>query len=133
MILIIFWLVSLIVFLSGWRAGTYLSITLAWALPPIIAQCAFGADILWHYRKLLAATILPLGLYLSFVDALAISASTWTISPEKTTGLFIGSLPLEEGVFFFTTVILVSFGITLMKATESREQITRLIQKLSRA
>ena len=122
-ILTTLWLISIIVFFGGWKPGTYLSITLLWALPPIIIQCAFGADILWHHRKLVWATILPIGMYLSFADSLAITATTWTINPADSVGLFIGRLPLEEGLFFFITVALVTFGITLLQALQSQERV----------
>jgi len=116
------WLCSAFVFLSHGKPITYLSIILFWAIPPMIPQLAFGADILWHQRRLLAWTILPMGLYLSFADSLAIASGTWTISPAKSTGFFIDKLPLEEGVFFFVTVTLISFGITLLLAIESQSR-----------
>jgi len=125
-VLFTIWLGSTIVFFSGWAPGTYLSITLFWALPPIIIQSIFGADILWHHRKLVLSAILPMGLYLSLTDSFAIAAATWTIHPAQSTGLFIGALPIEEGVFFFITVILITFGVTLLRAEESRERLMKL-------
>lgn len=107
------WLGGLYVLISGWKPGTYLSLILLWALPAIAIQLLFGADILWHYRKLLVWAILPVFLYLSVVDSLAISSGTWTIDPLQTTGIFIGRLPVEEAVFFLVTVMLISFGLTL--------------------
>lgn len=116
------WLCSAFIFFNHWQPMTYLSIILLWVMPPIISQLAFGADILWHQRKLLAWTILPMGLYLSFADSLAIASGTWTINPVQSTGIFIGKLPLEEGVFFFVTVTLISFGMTLLTAKESQSR-----------
>ncbi len=127
----IVWAFGVALFFSGWKPATYLSITLAWALPPIILQAGFGADILWHQRKLVAACSLPIILFLSLADTLAIKAATWTIDPVQSTGLLIGGLPLEEGVFFFVTVLLVTFGLVLSLATESRVRFlstTRLRQ-----
>jgi lycopene cyclase domain-containing protein len=119
------WLVACVLFFSGWKPGTYLSITLAWALPAIFPQLLFGADILWHYRRLLCWTIIPTGLYLSMADIFALRAGTWAISPAQTTGvLFFGILPLEEVVFFFITNILIGFGMTLMLAKLSQERVT---------
>ena len=113
------WLGSAFVFLNHRRPTIYLSIILFWAIPPMIPQLAFGADILWHQRKLLAWAIVPVGLYLSFADSLAIASGTWTINPVQSTGIFIGKLPLEESVFFFVTATLISFGMTLLMARES--------------
>lgn len=109
------WGWSTFVFFSGPPPMTYLSITLFWALPAIFPQLLFGADILWHHRRLVLAAILPLGLYLSLMDIVALKAATWSISPAQTTGvLFFGILPLEEVLFFFITNVLVGFGMTLM-------------------
>ncbi len=119
-IALIIWLAAAFIFLSHSERLTYLSIILFWALPAIIPQLAFGADILWHQRKLLIWTILPMGLYLSIADSLAIASGTWTIDPAQSIGVFIGSLPLEEAVFFFVTVTLVCFGVTLLLAKESQ-------------
>ncbi len=122
-ILSVVWLASVIVLLGNWKPGTYLSITLAWALPPIVLQLAFGADILWHERRLVVMTILPLTLYLSFTDSLAIRATTWAIHPAQSTGLFIHGLPMEEGIFFLLTITLVTFGMTLLLSPQSRQQL----------
>lgn len=109
------WLVSAWLFFRGAQEWSYLSITLFWALPAIFPQVLFGADILWHHRRLVTLVILPLGTYLSLMDILALRDTTWTISPAHTTGvMFFGILPLEEVVFFFITNILIGFGMTLM-------------------
>jgi lycopene cyclase domain-containing protein len=114
------WLGSVYVLLSGWNPGIYLSLILVWALPPIALQFAFGADILWHYRRLVVMAILPLFLYLAAADALAISSGTWTIDPDQSTGILIGKLPIEEAVFFLSTVMLIGFGMTLTLARASQ-------------
>lgn len=126
------WVFSLFVLLSGWGRGTYLAITLTWALPAIAPQLAFGADILWHYRRLLGTVILSGVGYLSTMDALAIGAGTWTIDPSQSTGIFIGNLPIEEAVFFVITVVLISFGMTLLLANVSQERLGELKLLLER-
>jgi len=125
-LLAVLWAVSLFVLLSGWEPGTYLAITLTWALPAIAPQLAFGADILWHHRRLLGTVILTGAGYLSAMDALAISSGTWAIDPAQSTGIFIGTLPIEEAVFFVITVVLISFGITLLLAQVSQERLEEL-------
>jgi len=131
-LLAVLWVVSLSVLLSGWEPGTYLAITLTWALPAIAPQLAFGADILWHYRRLLGTIILTGAGYLSAMDALAISSGTWTIDPAQSTGILIGNLPIEEAVFFAITVVLVSFGITLLLADVSQGRLGELQLLLGR-
>jgi lycopene beta-cyclase len=123
-LLVSLWLVSTYLFFFGDNTLTYLSIILFWALPPIVIQMLFGADILWHYRKLVFWGISVPGTYLSLMDILALSDTTWTISPSQTTGLlFFGILPLEEVVFFFITNVMIVFGMTLLLANVSQERL----------
>ena len=126
----ILWLVSLYILLSGWKPGTYLSLTFAWALPAIVGQLAFGADILWHFRKLVATAILPIFLYLSVADLLAISSGIWTIDATQSTGIFIGTLPMEEAIFFLATVMLISFGLTLTLAYDGQARWMAWVPKI---
>jgi lycopene cyclase domain-containing protein len=124
------WLGSVCVLAVGYAPATYLAITLAWALPPIGLQLIFGADILLRHRRLVALAILPMAIYLSLADSLAIASGTWTISPAQSTGLFIGTLPIEEAVFFLLTLVLVVFGQTLLLADESGARIKKLIAQV---
>lgn len=127
------WLGSAAILLSGWRPGTYLGLELIWALPPIMLQLAFGADILWHYRRFVLLALLPPTLYLSGADALAIQAGTWTINPAQSLSLYLGGvLPVEEMLFFLLTNTLVVFGITLALAQESGNRFVTLRQQLLR-
>jgi lycopene cyclase domain-containing protein len=125
------WLMAVVILVLGWQPGTYLALELAWALPPIMLQLAFGADILWRHRRLALATLLPPLLYLSFADALAIQAGTWTISPAQSLNVFLGGhLPIEEFIFFLLTNILVVFGMILVLARESQSRVPFRIRKL---
>ena len=125
--LAIVWLVFTYLFFFGGAEWTYLSIILFWALPPIMIQLLFGADILWYYRKLVFWSIVGPGAYLSLMDIVALSDTTWSISPTQTTGiLFFGILPLEEVLVFFITNVLITFGITLLLATVSQERFAEI-------
>lgn len=109
---------------------TYLSLTLAWALLPIMFQTAFGGDILWQHRRLVALGIIPTTLYLGLSDSLAIDSGTWSINPEKTVDFHIGGkLPFEEGVFFLLTNVLISVGMTLMLAKESPKRVPARVRR----
>jgi lycopene cyclase domain-containing protein len=128
----VFWAVSAVLLLSGWRPFTYLGLILVWALPPILLQLAFGADILWRNRRLVATTILGMTVYLAAADSLAIGAGTWTIAPEQSLGILLGGiLPLEELVFFMVTNTLLVFGMGLALAAESRQRIRALQENLA--
>ena len=110
-----------------------MALELIWALPPIILQLAFGADILWRYRRLVFWALIPTTIYLCAADTLAIVSGTWTIDPAQSTGYFVGSLPIEEAVFFLLTNTLVVFGMILVLAQESQPRapaaVTRLLAR----
>ena len=130
-LLLLTWLISTYLFFSDNKSITYLSIILFWALPAILPQLLFGADILSYYRKLVTWAILIPGAYLSLTDIIALKATTWSISPAQTTGiLFFGILPLEEVVFFFITNVLITFGMTLLLANVSQERFAEIRAQL---
>ena len=130
-VLIAVWLVFTYLFFFGDEKWTYLGITLFWALPAIVPQFLFGADILWHYRKLVFWAIFVPGAYLSLMDIVALDATTWSISKSQTTGiLFFGILPLEEVVFFFITNVLITFGMTLLLANVSEARVAELKKQI---
>lgn len=113
------WVAWVIVLVSGWDPGRYMALLLGWFLPPVLLQLAFGADILWHYRRLVLVALLVPTVYLNILDAAAIASGTWTISKDYTVGLDLGVLPLEEITFFLMTNVLIGFGMVLMLARES--------------
>jgi len=126
------WLASLGMLLSGWRPGIYLALILVWALPPLLIQIVYGGDILWHHGRLIGGVIIPLGLYLSLADTVALGAGIWAISPDQSTGILLGTLPIEEALFFFATVTLLTFGLTLSLAEESRSRLRAILVDLRR-
>lgn len=124
-VLLIAWMIFTALFFSDNKPITYLSITLFWALPAIFPQLLYGADILWHHRKLVFWSILVPGTYLSLMDIVALKETTWSIAKTQTTGiLFFGILPLEEVVFFFITNILITFGMTLLLSEIGSKRFT---------
>ncbi len=126
------WVTSVAILVTRWQPGTYLALELVWALPPIILQLFFGADILLRHWRLVLLTILPMTLYLSAADMVAISAGTWTIDPAQSFGILLGGqLPVEEFVFFMLTTVLVTFGLVLGIADASWKQLRTLIQTSS--
>lgn len=132
-ILGVIWLLFAYLFFIGSPSLTYLSITLFWAFPAVLAQLLYGADILWHHRKQVLLGILVPGTYLSLIDIIALKETTWSISKDQTTGvLFFGILPLEEVVFFFITTLLIIFGMTLLLAHESQSRLQEIKKNLKR-
>lgn len=118
------WLASAALLAAGVEHTVYLALILVWALPPVMLQIGFGADILLRYRSLVLAGIAVPWLSLCAADMLALRAGTWTISPDKTLGLeMLPGLPLEEALFFLMTNTLLVFGMVLVLAEESRGRL----------
>ncbi len=111
------WLLSVGLLAADWQPARYLALLLAWALPPMMLQLGVGADILLAHRAHVLGAILSATLYLSLVDALAIDAGTWTITPTNSLEVYVlGVLPVEELIFFLITNILIVFGAQLALA-----------------
>ena len=126
------WLASVVVLIAGWQSRTYLGLELSWGLLPVMIQLGFGADILWHYRSLLFWSIVPPTLYLSTADALAIRSGTWTINPALSLEIYLGGLlPVEEFVFFLLTNTLVTLGVILVAARQSRRRLDDFLARRS--
>lgn len=101
---------------------TYLVFELAWALPVVVGQWVIGRQrLLAQWRLLLLGVAIPT-LYLCAADAFAIRVGIWHLSPALTTNVWIGALPLEEGVFFLLTNIMVVQGVLLFEG--GRAQLT---------
>jgi lycopene beta-cyclase len=115
------WLISTALLLGGWQPGTYLTLILSWALIPVAIQLFYGADILLANGLLVALAFLTPTIYLWIVDSLSISSGTWTIDPVQTTGFLLGSLPVEEMLFFLMTNVIIAFGITLLLSEYTRQ------------
>ncbi len=130
-LLAVLWVIFAVILVVGWKPGTYLALLMVWALPPLMIQTGFGADILWHYRRYIVPTVVLMTLYLAVADKLAISSGTWTINPEQSLNIFVfGTLPIEELIFFFMTNVLVAVGITLASSTFSKARVEGYLKLL---
>lgn len=97
-------------FLSGYL---YLGSMFVWFGIPLMVQFAWGADQLpAHLRSMLPAIIVPT-IFLCHLDSLAVSQGTWFFDQSVLCGLRIGSLPVEEVLFFGLTNVLLVVGLTL--------------------
>ena len=126
---VILWLASTALLLSGWKPGTYLALILSWALVPVTIQLFYGADLLLANWRLAVTAFMVPTLYLWLVDSLSISSGTWTIDPAQTTGLVLGSLPMEEMLFFLMTNVIIVFGMTLLLSEYTRQLGRNLAQR----
>jgi len=104
---------------------TYLILELVWALPIIGLQLAVGLPELWRARRVwLLATLLPT-VYLCLADRLALGDVIWTIHADRSTGISLGGLPLEEAVFFLLTNLMVVQALILFQSGETRARLRR--------
>jgi lycopene cyclase domain-containing protein len=124
LIILLLWLFAAGTLWVGWKPLTYLMLILVWALFPLGLQLAFAADLLWANWRFLLAAILPPTFYLWWVDALAIRKGTWTIDPQQTTGILLGTLPIEEMLFFLATNVMIVFGMTLVLSPAARQRLS---------
>jgi lycopene cyclase domain-containing protein len=91
----------------------YGSSIIAWTSPVIAIQWLVGGSyIIREWRKILYS-IVPPTIYMWFIDGLAIYSGLWTISSQKTVGVSVGPLPVEEMLFFLSANIMTVFGMVL--------------------
>jgi lycopene cyclase domain-containing protein len=106
--------------------ATYLAFELVWAAPVLAIQWLAGPRSLWASRRLLLPAIGAATLYLSLADAFAIANGIWSLSPQRTVGVAVGPLPLEEVLFFLLTNAMVIQSMVLLRSEEPRRRIRRL-------
>jgi lycopene cyclase domain-containing protein len=96
----------------------YLGHLLVWALPVLALQLVLLARAWGSRLPLLLRAVLPPALlvtaWLVAADNLAISAGVWAFGPGKHLGLYLGTVPVEEVLFFLCTNLLVAFGLALL-------------------
>jgi lycopene cyclase domain-containing protein len=98
----------------------YAGSILVWSAPVLGLQWAVGWPYLWARRWLVGAGIAVPTLYLSVIDRVAIESGAWTLSSELTTGVAVGGLPIEEGLFFLLTSTFIVQGLVLYPWVLSR-------------
>jgi lycopene cyclase domain-containing protein len=87
------------------EATLYLGAILAWAAPVLALQWAFGWPALVRSGRTEPAP----------ASRVAIGMGVWTLSPRYTTGLTVGGLPVEEGLFFLVTNLFVVQALVLLR------------------
>jgi lycopene cyclase domain-containing protein len=106
----------------------YLVLILAWALPVIAGQAFLGYGAFRaHWQAYLLGFLVP-AIYLTALDSLAIGSGTWTIAPSQSVNVFLpGGVPIEEGVFFLVTNIMVVQGWLLFTSPIAHARIFALL------
>jgi lycopene beta-cyclase len=94
---------------------SYLLILLLWAAPILALQWVVAFRSLWRARRLLLATTLLCGTFLSLADHFAIAKGIWQIHDEGIIGWRLqGHLPLEEALFFYLTAAMSAQGFWMI-------------------
>ena len=92
---------------------TYFLLEVGWALPVILLHWLLGGDRLWRRRAIILRAVLPLTVYLSAVDTVAIHNGIWSIDRARTLDLRFGSLVFEEVLFFLLSSLMVVQALLL--------------------
>jgi lycopene cyclase domain-containing protein len=102
----------------------YLVLILAWALPVILGQIVVGGEVfLANWRVWLFGSLVP-ALYLTAMDSIALGAGTWAIAPAQSLNVFLPlGVPLEEGLFFLVTNVLITQGLLLFTSPVIRARL----------
>ncbi len=111
---------------GGWLR--YLGLLLVWVGPPMALQRAVAGDVLARARPARLRVALPVALWLCAADRLALADGIWAISPASSTGLHVLGLPVEEGLFFVLTCVLVTDGLLLAADPAVRARALRLVR-----
>lgn len=99
--------------LSGVDSWLYLGLILTWAGPVLAGTWVLGGGRFLAGRWRYAVACGGPSVYLWLWDGFAIRDGIWTISDAATLGLAVGSLPIEEAIFFLLTNVLVVQGVLL--------------------
>lgn len=86
----------------------YLVHLLLWMGPVLLLQWVIAAGILWRHRIVLLKVTLVLGSYLIATDVLAVWWGIWYFDKNLILGINPLGVPIEEWLFFYLTVLLVS-------------------------
>jgi len=90
---------------------------LTWAVPILIGQAVLLAR-RHKLREALREAWVPVAfatLWFTFADHFAIVSGVWSFAPGLHCGLTLAGVPIEEGVFFMVTSLLVAFGVVLLR------------------
>ena len=106
----------------------YLGLLLVWVAPPLALQRGVAGDLLRPRLTDRVVLALPVALWLCAADRLALADGIWSIAPASSTGLAVLGLPVEEGLFFCLTCLLVTDGLLLAADRDVLARALRLVR-----
>ncbi|HWE61374.1 MAG TPA: lycopene cyclase domain-containing protein [Chloroflexota bacterium] len=104
---------------------TYLVFELAWALPVIALHWALDRRRLWARRRVIALACGAATVYLTLADAVALHAGIWALHADRILGIRIGTVPIEESIFFLVTNLMVVQSLIVLQPREARARRAR--------
>lgn len=108
----------------------YLILILVWAVPVILGQMWLGWPAFRRQWPVYALGVSIPTVYLTLMDSIAISSGTWTISGLQSLNLFLPfGVPIEEGLFFLVTNLLLVQGVLLFTSPEVRARVYGLLRR----
>ena len=93
----------------------YLLVLLACLVGTAPLEVLLGTRVYARWRRLVL-TLLPVLVVFVAWDLLAIRAGHWDYDPDQTTGISLGSLPLEELLFFVVIPICAILTLEAVRA-----------------
>ncbi len=108
----------------------YLILILVWAVPVLLGQLWLGWPAFRRQWKVYVLGFSAPAAYLTLMDSIAIGSGTWTISTLQSLNLFLPfGVPIEEGLFFLVTNLLLVQGVLLFTSPEVNERVQKLLQR----
>lgn len=111
------------------EALTYIALILAWGLPVIALQWAFGWRSLVVEWRPLVVTVVMATVYLGFAGIAALRDGIWEINPDKTIALRGGGFVVEEWLFFLVTNTMIVQMVILALDDDVRERARKLLKR----
>lgn len=102
------------------KQSSYLLVLLACLVGTAPLELFLGTRVYARWRRL-ALTLLPVVVVFVVWDLLAIRAGHWGYDPAQTTGVSLGSLPLEELLFFLVIPICAVLTLEAVRAVKGWE------------
>ena len=99
------------------RQLSYLLVLLACLVGTAPLELFLGTRVYARWRRL-ALTLLPVVVVFVVWDLLAIRAGHWGYDPAQTTGVSLGSLPLEELLFFLVIPVCAVLTLEAVRAVK---------------
>lgn len=111
------------------EALTYIALILAWGLPVIALQWAFGGRSLVIEWRAVVVTVVMATVYLGFADVTALRDGIWEINPVKTIAVRGGGFVFEEWLFFLVTNTMIVQTVILAMDDDVRERVRKLLKR----